>query len=116
MTVNAVIIIGWEPQSTRFRPLSISLPPPLFPSTLTFFMPIVGGYPMIFHHVKALSNLPEVKHVFLMGSYDEKKFIPFLDYVRTLFNFRITYIQEVVTQNTAGGLFYYKEQLMLDHP
>jgi hypothetical protein len=31
---NAVIIIGWEPQSTRFRPLSISLPPPLFPSKL----------------------------------------------------------------------------------
>jgi hypothetical protein len=32
--INAVIIIGWEPQSTRFRPLSISNPPPLFPSKI----------------------------------------------------------------------------------
>ena len=40
----------------------------------------VGGYPMIFHHLKALSNLAEVKNVFLLGgSYDEKKFRPFLD-------------------------------------
>lgn len=35
--VNAVIIIGWEPKSTRFRPLSISLPPPLFPSSSYHF-------------------------------------------------------------------------------
>lgn len=67
---------------------------------------------MIFHHVKALSNLPEVKNVFLMGSYDEKKFIPFLDYVRTLFHFKIQYIQEEIPQNTAGGLFYYSSQLI----
>jgi hypothetical protein len=45
---------------------------------------IVGGYPMIFHHLKALSNLAEVKNVFLLGgSYDEKKFRPFMDQVRT---------------------------------
>lgn len=47
---------------------------------------------MIFHHVKALSSLAEVKNVYLMGYYDNKKFIPFLDYVRTLFNFKIHYI------------------------
>jgi len=91
--INAVIIVGWEPTSTRFRPFSISLPPPLFPSKESSIYLLVGGYPMIFHHLKALSNLAEVKNVFLMGgSYDEKKFRPFLDHVRTVFNFRINFI------------------------
>lgn len=52
---------------------------------------------MIFHHIKALSNLAEVKNVFLMGQYDERKFRPFLDYVRTLFNFKVHYIQEEIS-------------------
>ena len=30
-----------------------------------------------------------------MGSYDEKKFMPFLDYAKTMFNFKIQFIQEV---------------------
>lgn len=64
---------------------------------------------MIFHHLKALSNLAEVKNVFLMGSYDEKKFRPFLDHVRTVFNFKIHFIQEEIPLNSAGGLFFYKE-------
>jgi mannose-1-phosphate guanylyltransferase len=96
-----VIIIGWEPPSTRFRPFSISLPPPLFP---------IGGYPLIFHHIKALSNLSaDLKNVFLMGSYDEKKFRPFLDYTRTLFNFKIHYLQEEIPNNSAGALFFFRE-------
>lgn len=71
---------------------------------------------MIFHHVKALSNLSEVKNVFLMGCYDEKKFIPFLDYVRSLFNFKIHYIQELIPFNTWGGLFHYKHIILSDKP
>ena len=47
---------------------------------------------------------------------DEKKFRPFLDYVRTLFNFRIHYLQEEIPNNSAGGLFYYKDQILLDSP
>jgi mannose-1-phosphate guanylyltransferase len=100
MSVNAVIIIGWEPPSTRFRPFSISLPPPLFP---------IGGYPLIFHHIKALSQLADLKSVFLMGSYNEKKFRPFLDFACSHFNFRIVYIQEQISQNSTGALFYYKD-------
>ncbi len=79
-------------------------------------MVLVGGYPMIFHHIKALSNLADLKNVFLMGAHDEKKFLPFLDYVRTLYNFRIHFIQEEIPQNSAGGLFYYKDQLLMDSP
>ncbi|CDW89701.1 mannose-1-phosphate guanylyltransferase [Stylonychia lemnae] len=76
----------------------------------------VGGYPLIFHHIKALSNLAEIHHVFLMGSYDDKKFVPFMDYVKTQFNFDIHYIQEHIEFNTPGGLFLYKDIIMKDNP
>ena len=69
---------------------------------------------MIFHHIKALSNLAEIKNVFLIGGvggglHDEKKYRPFLDYVRTLFNFKIHFVQEEIMNNTVGALFFYKD-------
>ena len=51
-----------------------------------------------------------------MGCYDEKKFIPFLDYVRAMFNFKIHYIQEKIPFNSFGGLFYYKNVILTDKP
>lgn len=77
---------------------------------------IVGGYPIIFHHLKALSRLAEVKNVYLMGYYDEKKFFPFIDYVKTLFNYKVSYVQEEIPFNTTGALFYYKDLLLKDKP
>jgi hypothetical protein len=51
-----------------------------------------------------------------MGCYELKKFVPFLDHVRTVFNFKIHYIQEEIPKNAAGALFFFKEQLQLDVP
>ena len=62
----------------------MSLPPPLFP---------LGGYPMVFHHVKALSKL-DVSNIFLVGPYPQKKFIPFIDEVTSTFDFeKVEYIE-----------------------
>jgi mannose-1-phosphate guanylyltransferase len=66
--------------------------------------------------MKALQNLSEVRNVFLIGSYNEKKFLPFLDFARTMFNFKIHYIEEEIPKNTAGGIFYYKDRILQDHP
>lgn len=71
---------------------------------------------MIFHHVKALSNLADIRNVYLIGSYDDKKFIPFLDFVRTLFSFKIHYIREEIEFNSPGALFYYKDKFLEDNP
>lgn len=82
LKVNAIIVMGWDykssfyfneyqqlnnlstlsrgdqqnatDQSFRFRPLSMSLPPALFP---------IGGYSMIFHHVKALDRLNKTAQI-----------------------------------------------------
>lgn len=71
---------------------------------------------MIFHHIKALSTFSQIKNIFLMGSYDEKKFIPFLDYVKTVFAFKIQYLKEDVNYNSAGGIFYYRDIILQDNP
>ena len=86
------------------------------PKYFNSFILLVGGYPIIFHHLKALSRLAEVKNVYLMGFYDEKKFLPFIDYAKTLFNYKIAYVQEEIPFNTTGALLYYKDLLLKDKP
>ena len=46
--IKAIILIGGPQKGTRFRPLSFDVPKPLFP---------VAGYPIIYHHISALSKV-----------------------------------------------------------
>lgn len=45
---------------TRFRPLSLDVPKPLFP---------VAGLPMIQHHIEACVKVPDLKEILLIGYY-----------------------------------------------
>lgn len=45
---------------TRFRPLSLDVPKPLFP---------VAGLPMIQHHIEACVKVPNLKEIVILGSY-----------------------------------------------
>ena len=45
---KAVILIGGPQKGTRFRPLSLDMPKPLFP---------VAGYPTVYHHIAALTKV-----------------------------------------------------------
>ena len=56
--LKGVILIGGPQKGTRFRPLSFELPKPLFP---------VAGYPIIYHHIYALSTIEDVKEIYLIG-------------------------------------------------
>lgn len=47
--------------SNLFFLLSVSIPRPLFPSKcLTELMSIVAGYPIIYHHLRSLSEIEQV--------------------------------------------------------
>ena len=46
--LKAVILIGGLQKGTRFRPLSLDVPKPLFP---------VAGHPIIYHHIEAILKL-----------------------------------------------------------
>ncbi|VDO83534.1 unnamed protein product [Onchocerca flexuosa] len=48
MTLKAVILVGGAQKGTRFRPLSLQLPKPLFP---------IAGVPLIEHHIEQLSKV-----------------------------------------------------------
>eukprot|EP00347_Sterkiella_histriomuscorum_P012773 403367277 len=88
--------------------LSVSIPRPLFP---------IAGYPLIYHHIRALSEVQQVQHVFLIGKYDPKKFYHFVDDVLSEFSFKtIQYIQDDTPKNEAGVLFKYRERILQDSP
>jgi NDP-sugar pyrophosphorylase family protein len=57
-STKAVILVGGVSKATRFRPLSLDLPKPLFP---------IAGLPMIQHHVEALSKIDGLTEIILMG-------------------------------------------------
>jgi hypothetical protein len=61
---------GHETNQNLFFLLSVSAPKPLFP---------VAGYPLIWHHIKALSKIPQVKNIFLIGKYKASKFQYFIE-------------------------------------
>ncbi|KAL8140744.1 hypothetical protein V2J09_006765 [Rumex salicifolius] len=53
--VVAVIMVGGPTKGTRFRPLSLNIPKPLFP---------LAGQPMI----------PNLAQIYLVGFYEEREF------------------------------------------
>ena len=96
--------------SNLFFLLSVSIPRPLFPSKcLSNKHIIVAGYPIIYHHLRSLSEIESVRHVFLVGKHDPKKFSHFIDECLTEFSFKtIQFISDEIPKNEAGVLFKYR--------
>ena len=67
--VKAIILIAGPQKGTRFRPLSLDVPKPLFP---------VAGVPMIQHHIEALAKVPDVTEVLILGCYPNSEMADFL--------------------------------------
>ena len=105
MTVNAVIIVGGP--STDFRPLSLYQPKPLFP---------IAGRPLIYHHLRALSALPDLQEVFLVGYYEATQFSAFMEQVRQELKIRIRYLREFEPLGTGGGLYHFRDQIQRGEP
>lgn len=68
-TSKAVILVGGPSRGTRFRPLSLDTPKPLFP---------IAGFPMVWHHVQALSKVEGLREILLIGFYEASVFEPFI--------------------------------------
>jgi len=72
---------------------------------------------MIFHHMRSLSEVEQVQHVFLVGRHDAKKYAHFIDDVLTEFSFKtIQFISDDVPKNEVGVLFKHKDRLTQDDP
>ena len=75
---KGVILVGGPSTGTRFRPLSMDLPKPLFP---------VAGNPIIYHHIAALAKIQGMEEIFLIGFYEQAVFDSFLKDVQAEFPF-----------------------------
>ncbi|KAG4306463.1 hypothetical protein PORY_000451 [Pneumocystis oryctolagi] len=104
----AIILVGGPSSGTRFRPLSLDIPKPLFP---------IGGKPMIWHHLVALSKVEIIHEVLLIGFYDESVFSGFLKDAKDQFSsFSIKYLREYQSLGTAGGLYLFRDVILRHSP
>lgn len=69
LKANNIITFLGPSVGTRFRPLSMTVPKPLFP---------VAGDAMISHHVRALSEVPGMREILLIGFFDSNVFDKFI--------------------------------------
>ncbi|KAL1768821.1 mannose-1-phosphate guanyltransferase alpha [Sigmodon hispidus] len=106
--LKAVILIGSPQKGTRFRPLSVEVPKPLFP---------VAGVPMIQHHIEAWAQVPGMQEILLIGFYQpDEALTQFLETAQQEFNLPVRYLQEFAPLGTGGGLYHFPDQILAGAP
>ncbi|KAJ1985432.1 hypothetical protein H4R33_004063 [Dimargaris cristalligena] len=107
-TVKAVILVGGPSRGTRFRPLSMNVPKPLFP---------VAGRPIIWHPIAALAKLKQVTEILLVGFFEDFVFREFLDSCSAEFpNIHFKYLREYQSLGTAGGIYHFRNEILRHSP
>ncbi|KAI7563012.1 GDP-mannose pyrophosphorylase A, partial [Hortaea werneckii] len=107
-TTKAVVLVGGPSRGTRFRPLSLDLPKPLFE---------VAGHSIISHCFAAIAKVPSIREVFIVGYYDESVFRDFIkDCSRTHPHISIKYLREYQALGTAGGLYHFRDAILKGRP
>ncbi|PKS11332.1 hypothetical protein jhhlp_003094 [Lomentospora prolificans] len=107
---KAVILVGGPSRGTRFRPLSLDVPKPLFE---------VAGHPIIWHCVSALSKLTtkHLQEVYIIGYYEEQIFQNFIKDASLEFpGLSIKYLREYEALGTAGGLYHFRDAILKGRP
>ncbi|KAJ1499569.1 Proteasome subunit alpha type-2, partial [Coelomomyces lativittatus] len=102
--LKAVILVGGPSKGTRFRPLSLYCPKPLFP---------IAGEPLFIHHIHALARIPSLQDIYLIGFFEEHSFAPYLDSIHQSYpKLRVRYLREYQPLGTAGGLYHFRDELL----
>lgn len=106
--IKGVVLVGGPSRGTRFRPLSLNQPKPLFP---------IAGYPMVHHQVTALAQLPDMREILLIGFFEPSSFAPFIQQVSAVYpKVSIRYLREYQALGTAGGLYHFRDQVLRGQP
>ncbi|RYP22765.1 hypothetical protein DL767_008992 [Monosporascus sp. MG133] len=105
---KAVILVGGPSRGTRFRPLSLDVPKPLFD---------VAGHPIVWHCLTAIAKVPSIQEVCMIGYYDETVFKDFIKEAASEFpNLPIKYLREYQALGTAGGLYHFRDAILKGRP
>ena len=106
--LKAVILIAGPQKGTRFRPLSLDVPKPLFP---------VAGLPIVQHHIEACVKVPDLKEILLLGFYPSSEMASFVaEMNREYATVNIRYLQEFAPLGTAGGIYHFRDQIRAGNP
>ncbi|XP_026464028.1 mannose-1-phosphate guanyltransferase alpha-like, partial [Ctenocephalides felis] len=98
--LKGVILIGGPQKGTRFRPLSLDVPKPLFP---------VAGLPIIQHHVEACVCIPNLEEILIIGFYSASQISQFISDMQHEYQIKIRYLQEFTALGTAGGMYHFRD-------
>ncbi|KAI1072726.1 hypothetical protein LB507_003414 [Fusarium sp. FIESC RH6] len=107
---KAVILVGGPSRGTRFRPLSLDVPKPLFE---------VAGHPIIWHCLSSIARVPnkQIQEVYIIGYYDESVFRDFIrDSAKEFPDITIKYLREYESLGTAGGLYHFRDAILKGRP
>ncbi|KAK2590440.1 hypothetical protein QQS21_011887 [Conoideocrella luteorostrata] len=107
---KAVILVGGPSRGTRFRPLSLDLPKPLFE---------VAGHAIIWHCLASIARVPnrQIQEVYIIGYYDESVFREFIKGSAKEFpSIAIRYLREYQALGTAGGLYHFRDAILKGRP
>ncbi|KAM0254673.1 hypothetical protein ACHAQJ_006523 [Trichoderma viride] len=105
---KAVILVGGPSRGTRFRPLSLDLPKPLFE---------VAGHPIIWHCLSAVARVKQIQEVYIIGYYDESVFRDFIkDSGKEFPGINLRYLREYEALGTAGGLYHFRDAILKGRP
>uniref|UniRef100_A0A453IQ90 Nucleotidyl transferase domain-containing protein n=1 Tax=Aegilops tauschii subsp. strangulata TaxID=200361 RepID=A0A453IQ90_AEGTS len=105
--VVAVIMVGGPTKGTRFRPLSLNVPKPLFP---------LAGQPMVHHHISACRRIPNLAQIYLIGFYEEREFALYVSSISNELRIPVRYLREDKPRGSAGGLYSFRDYIMEDSP
>ncbi|CAN7041093.1 unnamed protein product [Brassica rapa subsp. trilocularis] len=105
--VVAVILVGGPTKGTRFRPLSLNIPKPLFP---------IAGQPMVHHPISACKRIPNLAQVYLVGFYEEREFALYVSAISNELKVPVRYLREDKPHGSAGGLYHFRNLIMEDNP
>ena len=99
---KAVILIAGPQKGTRFRPLSLDLPKPLF---------LVAGIPIVQHHIEALAKVEDLRDVLLLGFYPAAEMAEFVHEMNRQFtnlNIRyfVFYLRTIKTFAKSDAIFH----------
>nr|CAD1837882.1 unnamed protein product [Ananas comosus var. bracteatus] len=105
--VVAVIMVGGPTKGTRFRPLSLNVPKPLFP---------LAGQPMVHHPISACRRIPNLAQIYLIGFYEEREFALYVSALSNELRVPVRYLREDKPHGSAGGLYSFRDYIMEDNP
>ncbi|KAJ8753505.1 hypothetical protein K2173_022746 [Erythroxylum novogranatense] len=105
--VVAVIMVGGPTKGTRFRPLSLNIPKPLFP---------LAGQPMVHHPISACKRIPNLAQIYLVGFYEEREFTLYVSSISNELKVPVRYLREDKPHGSAGGLYNFRDLIMEDNP